>query len=174
MHKFFSIILKQKKIFLSIFLVIFILGTMAPNIVSADWSSSIKSGVGWFLCPACKVIGTIDEPIKKALGVEGSPIMNSILWAATIIPLTASSSLADLAGTLLKWIVSETTKGNISYIKSTAVQYGWPSIRDLANMLIVLGFVVIGIAFTLRLEGYGSKKALINLIIVALLVNFSL
>jgi hypothetical protein len=34
----------------------------------------------------------------------------------------------------------------------------WASSRDIANMLIVLAFVAVGIAFTLRIEGYGTKK----------------
>ena len=50
---------------------------------------------------------------------------------------------------------------------------GWISVRDLANMLIVLGFVIIGIATTLRIRDYEAKKFLGPLIIVALLVNFS-
>ena len=49
----------------------------------------------------------------------------------------------------------------------------WVQVRNLANMLIVLGFVVVGISFALRIESYGTKKVLFNLILVALLVNFS-
>ncbi len=50
---------------------------------------------------------------------------------------------------------------------------GWTSVRDIANLFIVLGFVVIGISFALRIGEYGSKKVLFSLIIIALLVNFS-
>lgn len=46
------------------------------------------------------------------------------------------------------------------------------AVKNLANMVIVLGFVVIGIAFALRIGEYGSKKTLIKLIIIALLINF--
>jgi len=169
---------KNKKIIIFAFLFFVLLIGFSPKIALADCSS----GMSWLNCLS---LGTFDWPsteeLKAAykseldvLGSVGSPFANALLWVATIIPLATSAALSDLAGTLLKWIVAVTAGGNISYTNSTAVQYGWPLMRDLANMLIVLGFVVIGMAFTLRLENYGSKKALINLIIVALLINFSL
>ncbi|KKQ21772.1 MAG: hypothetical protein US35_C0017G0001, partial [Parcubacteria group bacterium GW2011_GWA2_37_10] len=51
--------------------------------------------------------------------------------------------------------------------------HAWASIRDIANMFIVLGFVIIGIATALRLNEYGAKKLLPKLIIIAVLINFS-
>lgn len=49
----------------------------------------------------------------------------------------------------------------------------WASMRDFANMIIVLGFVIIGIATTLRIREYEAKKILWRLILIALFVNFS-
>ncbi len=40
-------------------------------------------------------------------------------------------------------------------------------------MFIVLGFIVVGIATTLRIQEYQAKKLLLHLILVALLINFS-
>lgn len=54
------------------------------------------------------------------------------------------------------------------------VLHGWAIVRDFANMFIVLGFVVIGIATILRIREYEAQKKLVPLIIVALLINFSL
>jgi len=52
------------------------------------------------------------------------------------------------------------------------VFYGsWQTIKGWANMLIVLGFIGVALAFVLNLEQY--KKLLVPLLIVALLVNFS-
>ncbi len=89
------------------------------------------------------------------------------------VPLFFSAVAADIAGTLLKWALLISTAG-ISYTKSPAVNVGWPIMRDLANMIVVLGFVVIGIATTLRIQEYQAKKTLVPLIIAALLINFSL
>jgi hypothetical protein len=58
-------------------------------------------------------------------------------------------------------------------IASTVI-HGWSIVRDFANMFIVLGFVVIGIATILRMREYEAQKKLLPLIIVALLINFSL
>lgn len=49
----------------------------------------------------------------------------------------------------------------------------WAEIRNLGNMLIALGFVIIGIATSLRLRDYEAKKLLFPLIAIAILINFS-
>jgi len=54
------------------------------------------------------------------------------------------------------------------------VIHGWGIIRSLANMFIVLGFVVVGIATILRIREYEAQKKLLPLIIAAILINFSL
>ena len=88
------------------------------------------------------------------------------------IPLFFTALIADLAGNIFLWTL-EFIK-TISYTKSPAVNTGWPIVRDLANMIIVLGFVVIGIATALRIREYEAKQLLAKLIVIALLVNFSL
>ncbi len=57
---------------------------------------------------------------------------------------------------------------------AAAVQHGWSIVRDFSNMLVVLGFVVVGIATILRIREYEAQKRLVPLIIVALLINFSM
>lgn len=52
-------------------------------------------------------------------------------------------------------------------------QHGWSVVRDFANMFVVLGFVIVGIATILRIKEYEATKTLLPLIIVALLINFS-
>ena len=54
------------------------------------------------------------------------------------------------------------------------VEKGWTITRDLVNMFFVLVLLVIAFATILRIEPYGAKQILKNLIIVALLINFSL
>jgi len=104
-------------------------------------------------------------------------VVNGIATVALLyffwIPLLFTLLFATITNIFLQAAIAFATIGT-SYLHSDAVNIGWPIIRDLANMMIVLGFVVVGIAFTLRVESYGSKKILINLIIAALLINFSL
>lgn len=58
--------------------------------------------------------------------------------------------------------------------KDAMVLHGWNIIRSLANMFIVLGFVVVGIATILRIREYEAQKKLLPLIMAAILINFSL
>jgi len=50
---------------------------------------------------------------------------------------------------------------------------GWQICRDIVNMFFILGLVIIAFATILRFEGYGIKRLLPKLIIMALLINFS-
>jgi hypothetical protein len=54
------------------------------------------------------------------------------------------------------------------------VSYGWAITRDLANIFLVLGFVVIGLGIILGIEEYQAKKTIPRLIAVALMINFTL
>ncbi len=52
-------------------------------------------------------------------------------------------------------------------------QAGWNFTAGLANMLLVLIFLIIAFAFIFKIENFQAKKALPKLLIVALLLNFS-
>lgn len=84
-----------------------------------------------------------------------------------IAELTATITSFIMAQ-VLSWPITTGTEG-----AAAAFAVGWESSRNLANMLIVLGFVVVGIATALRIREYEAKKALWPLIAVALLINFS-
>lgn len=81
--------------------------------------------------------------------------------------------LTDIVAVLVKTFMAIAVDG-ISYTESAIVKIGWPIVRDLANMVIILGFVVVAIATTLRINEYGAKKLLPKLIGVMILINFSL
>ena len=85
--------------------------------------------------------------------------------------VSVAAGCSQIASSTFESILSFLLKKPITQDKTFIS--GWVAVRDLANMLIVLGFVVVGISFTLRFESYGSKKVLISLIIIALLINFS-
>jgi hypothetical protein len=92
-------------------------------------------------------------------------IMGLLLWVAT--------ALYNIAKGLFSMIYSSETI-NRPITGDATVIHGWSIVRDFANMFIVLGFVVIGIATILRLREYEAQKLLPKLIIVAILINFSL
>ena len=75
-----------------------------------------------------------------------------------------------LGGNLTNW----TLNLNSQVIQSPTVKVGWVIARDLANLGFVLAIILIAFATILRMESYEMKKTLRNLIIAALLINFSL
>lgn len=127
--------------------------------------------------------------LSVVFGLVAPQITNAGLWEAfakglsygvayTIVPLT--KGLAEITTRLLGWItmgdaikVAYTPHPAGGTNNNTVVDAGWAICRSLANMLIVLGFVVIGIATILRFRDYEAQKLLAPLIIVAILVNFS-
>lgn len=62
------------------------------------------------------------------------------------------------------------------FINSTdanGVRVAWAAFRDLCNILIIGGFIAVGISTILQISQYAADKFLARLIIAALLVNFS-
>ena len=94
-----------------------------------------------------------------------------ILW----ISWKVADFFANLFAQALSWTMNKpiTTDAPILEGKEYGFKMGWASVRDLANMIIVLGFVIVGIATTLRIRDYEAKKLLFPLIVVAILINFS-
>ena len=106
------------------------------------------------------------------LGEAGVEFFKALIIGISTIVVAVGQSLATLAGKLLEYTATSSflTKPITNH---PSLLIGWAQIRDLSNMFIVLGFVVIGIATTLRLREYEAKKLLLPLILVALLINFS-
>jgi len=148
MQKFLSKILKKKKIIFILFF-LFAAAITVPQIVSAAWYNPFSWGSD-----------------------IGTALMNGIVIGCFGIPLFITSVVADISGAILGVVISLNKVVPITH--ADAVNIGWPIVRDLANMLIVMGFVVIGIATAIRFKDYEAKRLLPKLIIVACLVNFSL
>ena len=178
--KFFSSILKHKKIITSIVLCLVVLGIVAPDIAFAAW---------WeYLIPvwnSYKIGNLLRDTVTGTAETAVNNVTNGVIFAVSGVFMAVSGILASSAHTLLLGVTSIPIKVG-SYVfgssythitgpdANIAVATGWPIARDLANMFVVLGFVIIGIATTLRIQEYQAKKLLPKLIIVALLINFSL
>ena len=183
--KFFSSILKQKKITVFALLFLAIVGVVVPHItIAASWNPACWSvwgepTAGTYWGDYCyyaesnnqKALETINNTLDSAI----KPIFNGFILAAGMIMVIISGTLSSMAAGLLSWVTSpDFFKISYTGFDNPAIAAGWPMVRDLANMFVVLGFVIIGIATTLRIESYQAKKTLAPLIIAALLINFSL
>jgi|GEM_PF-5832135 len=132
-----------------IFIPILIIGAIA-----AVTAITASGGLG---AAAQGVAADLYNAIMRGLG-------NFVMWS--------TGGIFALSGEFFRYVTSSqfvtaTITGNPTY------RAAWGMVRDLANMMIVLGFVLVGIATTLRLREYEAQKTLFPLIIVAILINFS-
>ncbi len=92
--------------------------------------------------------------------------------------LTFGGVILRLAGTIfdtLIWYVIVAFGTTLKELSITpAIDVGWKVLRDLANILIIGMFTFIAIGTILGLEKFGAKKAIAQVLIVAVLINFSL
>lgn len=88
-----------------------------------------------------------------------------IFWYPTAALLMVAAAVFD---TLAAWSF------NADILKSTMVSGAWKMLRDLANLTLIFALLYIAIATILQVGGVQLKKAVANVIIVALLINFSL
>lgn len=124
------------------------------------------------------IVGGLVFPQVASAGI-GDWILRGFIKAMTLVPLGLSKLSSSITYVFLKWITSDDAI-KVSYIpkpgkpnNNPVVEAGWRVTRDLANMMVVLGFVIVGIATILRLREYEAQKLLPRLIIVAILINFS-
>ncbi len=126
----------------------FIVTIVIPQTTFASWYNPFSWGAD---------IGTVFANVGLAIMFVGPFILTSVASIISGFILGVAIHFANIQ----------------SYTNSLAVQTGWPIVRNLGNMIIVLGFVVIGIATALRIKTYQASQLLAKLIVVALLINFS-
>ncbi len=101
-----------------------------------------------------------------------------IFSALGFLLLTLSSIILGIAGTVFNWVVIRTVFQFALYFGTSAgMLVAWGVLRDIANIALLFTFIFVGIATILNtssVEGYTAKKALPQLIIFAVLLNFSL
>lgn len=92
--------------------------------------------------------------------------------------LTIGGGLLRLAGTLFDTLVYNVIvnfRGTLDGLGiTTAINDGWTIFRDFTNILIIGIFVFIAISIILGLKEFGQKKLIANVLIIAVLINFSL
>lgn len=111
-----------------------------------------------------------------AFGCHLSVFTNETLPAIiSSILLTITSLLLYISGALLNGVIKFTVVDmaqNIGGIEG--INVAWKVMRDLANLAFIFILLYIAIGTILRLDGVNTKKLLVRVIIIALLLNFSL
>ena len=105
------------------------------------------------------ISGTVIETILATIGNVIMVLVSKILWLAGI-----------LLNYSLKWTL------NISALveQIPAITLAWKTVRDFATMFFIFLIIYQAISMILGLDGLGTKKLLVNIVIAGLLINFSL
>jgi len=122
--------------------------------------SAVEQYVASGISSALSGLGSVAEQIISVVG-------STILGFANL--------LLGIAGTLLNWVVIKTVFefGNLIG-NSPGLLIAWGLLRDIGNMVLLFGFIFMGIATILDLHTFSARRALPFLLIFAILMNFSL
>lgn len=130
------------------------------------WARVLLSPIyGW--CLISKTV--INSPVSAFIF---DAVVGKVLYGAGYLAFHISSVFLILGGFILDQSISASMNVGIGQIE--AVSKGWAVARDLTNMFFIFILLYVAIATILQVEGFNTKKLLTNIIIVALLVNFSL
>ncbi len=115
---------------------------------------------------AAKIGGSfvLDTAGKAALALIGL-LAEGIFWAA--------GKFLEATGFLLDMAIQSTISSN-TYAGLEVIKVGWSTVRDFSNMFFIFALLYIAIKTILGMGGSSTKKWVANLIIAALLINFSL
>ncbi|MEK7461450.1 MAG: hypothetical protein AAB586_00025 [Patescibacteria group bacterium] len=115
----------------------------------------------------------VDTIFKPAINFVTDALLAPLGWLAVLI-LQIASLITYLSGIILNFVVKLTVVDMATNIKNIeAINTAWKTIRDVANM----GFIFILLYAAIKtILGMGDdiKKLIVNIIIVAILINFSL
>ncbi|TFG35187.1 MAG: hypothetical protein E4H47_02020 [Parcubacteria group bacterium] len=113
--------------------------------------------------------------LTGAVGGAGDFLLQAVIGVVIYILTTVSTTFLSVAHSLLSWVISpDFLQMSMTGADNIVVSYGWSITRDLANIFLLLGLVVIGLGIILGIDEYNAKKTLPRLITIALLINFTL
>ena len=111
----------------------------------------------------------------------GLTLINPFTWghcamkAVAAIILEFANVLLGFAGVLFNYAVVKTVFEFSTVIgNSPGLLVAWGILRDIGNIILLFGFIFMGVGVILDLHSFPAKKALPQLIIFAILMNFSL
>ena len=106
---------------------------------------------------------------------SATDIANAIINHLMSRTVGLASWFAKISGSLLNWVISPDFI-SFSYTNPSTnpiIKVGLDITKNFVNLGLVVILIFIAISISLQLKDYASKKTLIKLIIIALLVNFA-
>lgn len=116
--------------------------------------------------------------LGKLLNINLISIASDILLAPlgwlSILILQLAALITDLSGTILNYVVQFTVVDMAKKISEIGtIDKAWKTIRDIANMAFIFVLLYAAIRTILGI-GSDTKKLIVNIVVVAILINFSL
>lgn len=117
-------------------------------------------------------------PQGKGLDFDCNPVnpfslfSDCIAWFLYHIIFEPLAWITRGAADILDYFIYYST--NDESYRNSFVEKGWGAVRDIANILFIVGLLFVAIKTILNLNTTNNKKMLGNIIIFALLINFSL
>lgn len=153
----------MKKNKLIIFLFLFIFGAIFTPLVTHAIISESLLVYNAFNFVQSLVLG--DDGIDFAGAIVGS-IVAMLISVISVVPVTALNFLNWIASPDFL-LISMTGPDNL------VVTEGWNIIRNIANIALIFGLVIIAINIILGSQEVQAKKSLINFVLIAVLINFT-
>lgn len=130
---------------------------------------------------ALDTLGDVGNKLKGLVECTvGAPLGDGFFKKCILLPISGvflamAASITEFAGTLLDYSVdyslniASNEKGLMDVVKTV-----WGTFRDIANMFFIFALLYIAFATMLQVNGAETKRMLIRLVVVGLLLNFSL
>lgn len=138
----------------------------APERTAEEIQAS-KEKADWF------VDGLVSAFKKLGNGVL-STVLNVIAGVQGLVVVPVLGVIMRIAGALLNLSVIYTLDSNNLTSVNTAIQTVWKIVRDLFNITFIFVLLYAAIKTILGISGSNTKKIIAQVIVAALLINFSL
>jgi hypothetical protein len=138
--------------------------------IKDDGSGEIDFGKFWDVQVKCDLqdTGVTFSPLDILTG-KGHGLV--IGWMFDILNRLILTRIIKLEAMLIPWLMSPNT---FQFASSPLVHAGWYMSLQIANMFLVLGMLILGNKVILGIESLGDYKKLIQYVIAAIIINFSL
>jgi hypothetical protein len=112
--------------------------------------------------------------IAGRLSAMGNDVAQAILGSIFGLAMSIPLMFLNVALELLTWVAS----GNFLVVSftgadNTIVTTGWTFVRNLANVVLIFGLVLIALSIILGYQETKAKKMLVDFILIAVLINFT-
>lgn len=168
---------KSLRLYLAIFMFVFFAGFLFlgnARIIKAGPYSDGGGDIGMTQTNYATGAQTTVDEVKNSADVCDASIVNIIGTFKCLLlgVLGLVKLLLSISGIIFAWIVDVK---NFNYVvdNKEIIYPIWRQVRDLLNIAFILVLLYSAFCTILQIEKYNYKKIMLNLVIMALLVNFS-